>query len=525
MTALGCSRTVRPRAGRAAPRRAGAALPRPEGREVGLLNRAGLVVVSPRFDEASRFSEGLAPVRLDKVLGYADETGRVVLVPGHGPAGGTLHRKFSGGRAVVRSGARYGYIDPKGRLAVPARWLTAEDFSEGRALVCDEGGCGFVDPEGRYAHVPDAMGGTSYRNGIASIVLAMGMTHRRTAFLDSTGNLIPGEYEGNGNYAEGLAPVRFRGKWGYVDGGGKPVIRNDYQEAADFSEGLAAVTLDSGRCGYVDRTGKLAVPARFASCGPFSGGPRAGGPLGTVERRRARRLRGPGRHRGDPRRCIATALPLRVRFRGRPRAGRRRSSRPRRRGPGEDRLRGPLGALRLAPPALNRDERPSMMRRTLLLLALCAGPVLADDEKPEVVPVPAPSGRGPRRLPRGPNPLARRPGRDGRGERDRPAGEHGALRSPVRRSSTSTSSRRGRRRPTPSGSGQSARASRARRRPSTPPCRAARSAGAGTRSSTSSSRWTASPAPSSRNGSRPSAPRRRSAGTSTGRSSRRWARR
>ena len=36
-----------------------------------------------------------------------------------------------------------------------------------------------------------------------------------------------------------------------------------------------------------------------------------------------------------------------------------------------------------------------MMRRTLLLLALCAGPVLADDGKVEVVPVPALPGEVP----------------------------------------------------------------------------------------------------------------------------------
>ena len=142
---------VRPGARRAHPTGPGPLFPVVKGGKWGYIDRTGRLVVSPRFDEASRFSEGLAPVRLGRQLGYADETGKVVLVPVHGPAGGTLHRSFSGGRAAIRSGARYGFIDRTGRLAVPARWLTAEDFSEGRALVCDEQGCGFVDPEGRYA--------------------------------------------------------------------------------------------------------------------------------------------------------------------------------------------------------------------------------------------------------------------------------------------------------------------------------------------------------------------------------------
>jgi hypothetical protein len=101
----------------------------------------------------------------------------------------------------------------------------------------------------------------------------MGMSHRRTAFVDAQGNRMPGEYEGNGSFSEGLAPVRFKRLWGYVDLAGKPAIPNVYADAADFSEGLAAVTSpDGGRCGYLDRTGTLAIPPRFASCAPFSGG-------------------------------------------------------------------------------------------------------------------------------------------------------------------------------------------------------------------------------------------------------------
>jgi hypothetical protein len=238
----------------------------------GYVDRAGKIVVPPRFDAAGRFSEGLAPVRAGKKLGYADATGAVVLVPDAEPADGTLHRRFSSGRAMVKKGARYGFIDRTGKLVVPARWLTAQDFSEGRALVCDEKGCGFVDPAGKYALVPDAMGGTSFKNGMASIYLAMAMSHKRTAFIDAAGKVIPGQYEDSGNFSEGLAPVRFDYKWGYVDTSGKPVIRNVYEDAGEFSDGLAAVTLDTGRCGYFDRTGKLVIPARFASCQRFSGG-------------------------------------------------------------------------------------------------------------------------------------------------------------------------------------------------------------------------------------------------------------
>ncbi len=243
-----------------------------QGGRWGFVDRAGKIVIPPRFEAADRFSDGLASVRVDRQLGYVDATGKLVLVTEHEPAG-RLHRRFSQGLAAVKKGARIGFMDRAGKLVIPAVYLTAEDFSEGLALVCSEKGCGFVDPSGAYRGSPMWMGGTSFKNGYASVILAMGMTHRRTSLIGRSGALVPGEFEGNGNFSEDLAPVRVRGRWGYVDAAGNPAVRARFGEAGDFSEGLAAVTLwETGRCGYIDRTGKLVVDARFASCRPFSGG-------------------------------------------------------------------------------------------------------------------------------------------------------------------------------------------------------------------------------------------------------------
>ena len=54
----------------AGPAAAGSAplVPVLQGGKWGYMDRAGRVAVSPRFDEASRFSEGLAAVRLGNLL-------------------------------------------------------------------------------------------------------------------------------------------------------------------------------------------------------------------------------------------------------------------------------------------------------------------------------------------------------------------------------------------------------------------------------------------------------------------------
>ena len=61
------------------------------------------------------------------------------------------------------------------------------------------------------------------------------------------------------------------GKWGYVERGGQGhfVITPQWEKASKFSEGLAAVK-HRGRYGYVNEDGELVIEYRFAEAGQFS---------------------------------------------------------------------------------------------------------------------------------------------------------------------------------------------------------------------------------------------------------------
>ena len=103
-----------------------------EGGKLGFMDRAGTVVVSPRYDGAWRPTEGLAAVTVDGHLGYVDKTGTVVIQSdakrGHG---------FHEGLACVSQGeyGPYGYIDKSGKVVIPIQFEDAFDFSEGLARV------------------------------------------------------------------------------------------------------------------------------------------------------------------------------------------------------------------------------------------------------------------------------------------------------------------------------------------------------------------------------------------------------
>src|SRR5437588_1750187 len=63
----------------------------------------------------------------------------------------------------------------------------------------------------------------------------------------------------------------FRREVGYIDSAGKWVINPQFEDALNFTEGLAPVSV-GGRWGYIDKTGKFAVNPQYGFGGLFQEG-------------------------------------------------------------------------------------------------------------------------------------------------------------------------------------------------------------------------------------------------------------
>jgi hypothetical protein len=303
-------------------------------RKCGYIDPSGTLVIQPQFADAGPFSEGMAAVGTDfdadACHGYIDKSGALVIpIQYEGLASFAPH--FSQGlcvftvegdpRTTVTSSAGtlhvnyYGYMDKTGSAVIEARFDSAWDFAEGLAAVSSGDDSGFIDTSGNWViKLPPGLmlwqtsipgsdprsltSSCSFSEGLA-IVWEMHYADpnkppseanppaRRCGYIDKTGKvMIEPQFDEAALFHEGLAAVSVKKdevtEWGYIDPNGKWVIEPQFDGVGNFSEGLATVgsseTAGGGsildwHCAYIDRTGKAVISLEPGqSPHDFSGG-------------------------------------------------------------------------------------------------------------------------------------------------------------------------------------------------------------------------------------------------------------
>ena len=74
--------------------------------------------------------------------------------------------------------------------------------------------------------------------------------------------VLPCRYEDVGGFAEGVAPAKLGGKWGFTMLTGKWAISPRYKGARSFRNGYAPVCVN-GKWGFIDKSGKAATPFAY----------------------------------------------------------------------------------------------------------------------------------------------------------------------------------------------------------------------------------------------------------------------
>jgi len=183
---------------------------------------------------------------------------------------------------VIKQDSKYGYIDENGNVIIKPVYLQAKQFAEGVAPVkIEEGIWGIIDTKGKVM--------TEWKNvdeiNEFSEGLAVVRQRAKYGYIDKKQLVIPLNFDAAENFSEGLAVVAIRegstfmeklhnAKYGYIDKDGNIVIDCQFRSAGKFKEGVAPVSSVSTdfRWGYIDKTGQYVIEAKYFTAREFSEG-------------------------------------------------------------------------------------------------------------------------------------------------------------------------------------------------------------------------------------------------------------
>ena len=205
------------------------------------VNTKGDIVISDDFDYADQFSDGLAAAGKDGKYGYIDTNGNVVIEFKF-----DYTRSFnSSSIAPARIGKQFGYIDKSGTFVIKPQFDTAYPVVNGIARAADA----MMTKSGRYEYT-------------------------RYIVNEKTREVIEVDYDIVDDFGEnGLAPVCKFSKWGYINTKGEEVIKCQFREAGEFTNGIAPVIMRDKSCAYIDENGESVMQFEdFTKLGSFHNG-------------------------------------------------------------------------------------------------------------------------------------------------------------------------------------------------------------------------------------------------------------
>ena len=162
---------------------------------------------------------------------------------------GGVRRHRVGGKE--REFTVWGYMTVNGNVVVRPQFKDARAFTGGRAAVRKDGLWGYIDGRGKFIVQPKYTRAYPFSDGLGRV---------------NMGSKYEGWYEEVG---------WFGGKWGFVDRSGRLAIPlRACRTMQDFSCGLAAVHVEQSKYGrmwgYIDTSGKMVIPPQFNQTWGFS---------------------------------------------------------------------------------------------------------------------------------------------------------------------------------------------------------------------------------------------------------------
>ncbi len=176
--------------------------------------------------------------------GFVDAAGNLVIPIKYDEVKDESEGIFKEGLMGVKIGKKWGFINLLGDMVIQPKWEKIYNFSEKL--------CGFSPPG---SDIFDAKKGYIDKKGI---------------------EVIPAKYYSplfGSDFHDGLAGIRVNEKTGFINREGKIIIPPDYYLVKRFSDGLAAaVKVEDGKYGYLDKKGNWAITPQYDQAYDFIDG-------------------------------------------------------------------------------------------------------------------------------------------------------------------------------------------------------------------------------------------------------------
>ena len=216
----------------------------------------------------------------ERQWGFIDTTGRFVV-----PAEYDEVHSFSNGLAAVRHGHNWGFVDRDGQVVIDLRFRRVGSFTEaGIAWAENEEGVGYILRDGSWDINPVFHRATDFVGDVAMAAMVVGRTSSTMSgstsqsiysygLIDRDGRWIvePLSYRDErywstpGRFSLGRAPVQIDGDlWTYVDESGRLLGPPRYARAGEYIDGTALTELPDGTHELLDPDGDafLTIPVR-----------------------------------------------------------------------------------------------------------------------------------------------------------------------------------------------------------------------------------------------------------------------
>jgi hypothetical protein len=250
-----------------------------------LIDANGRSVVEPAWKEqptpqCNLSSESLTRATQGGRWGYLDRFGRWA-VP---PTFDDVYPYFKNGLAPAKRAGKWGYIDPSGKWMIEPKFDDAEAFgcpSSDSAIIKVGDGSGVTNRAGEVQFL--LPGRIQCTQGPLLLYVKYGISKYGTlltGLVDSAGHVVvEPKYAGFSEQYRGMyraiLPVGHTGQFEdvYFDGAGRPLsnVRDDWV-FKEFHEGLAIYQAQSGKSGFIDQAGHVAIEARYDRAFDFQDG-------------------------------------------------------------------------------------------------------------------------------------------------------------------------------------------------------------------------------------------------------------